>query len=62
MVREILGAGTLFGFGLFPEGFQTWTVMLLPSGGFFVLALWLLVIGLWTEARQRRLKAAGEVA
>ncbi len=62
MVREILGAGTLFGIGLFPESFQTWTVMLLPSGGFFVLALWLLVIGLWTQARERRLKTAGETA
>lgn len=62
MVREILGAGTLFGVSLFPEAFQTWTVMLLPSGGFFVLALWLLVIGLWNEARERRLKTAGETA
>lgn len=42
-VREILGAGSLFGIQLLPAGFQPWVVMLLPSGGFFVLALWVLV-------------------
>ena len=61
-VREILGSGTLFGIGLFPDSFQTWTVMILPSGGFFVLALWLLVIGLWQKAGERKAIAAGESA
>ena len=42
-VREILGSGSLFGFALFPAGFQPWIVMILPSGGFFTLALWLLL-------------------
>ncbi len=41
-VREILGSGALFGVALFPAGFQPWTVMILPSGGFFTLGLWLL--------------------
>ena len=62
MVREILGAGSLFGFAVFPASFQTWTVMLLPSGGFFVLALWLLAIGIWSEARDRPVKTARETA
>ena len=43
VVREVLGFGTLFGLSLFPASFQPWTVMVLPSGGFFVLALWLLI-------------------
>lgn len=43
-VREILGNGTLFEWSLFPEGFQNWIVMILPAGGFFTLAAWLLVI------------------
>ena len=43
MVREILGSGSLFGISLFPDTFQTWTVMVLPSGGFFVTAVWLLI-------------------
>lgn len=43
-VREILGSGSLFGMPLFGDGFQTWVVMLLPSGGFFTLAAWMIVV------------------
>lgn len=42
-VREILGNGSLFGFPIFPESFQEWIVMILPAGGFFTLASWLLL-------------------
>lgn len=42
-VREILGAGRLFGVALFGADFQPWVVMLLPPGGFFVLGAWLLL-------------------
>ncbi len=42
-VREILGNGSFFGLALFPEGFQPWIVMILPAGGFFTLAIWLLI-------------------
>ena len=45
-VREILGNGTLFGWALFPNNFQEWIVMILPAGGFFTLALWLLIFNL----------------
>jgi electron transport complex protein RnfE len=44
VVREILGSGTLFGTSLFPDNFQTWTIMVLPSGGFFVTAICLLIV------------------
>lgn len=44
MLREFLGSGSLFGVAVLPDGFQTWTVMVLPSGGFFAMALWLLVV------------------
>jgi len=54
-VREILGNGTLFGLSLFHEGFQPWVVMILPSGGFFTLAGWLLVFNV---ARERRTRVA----
>ena len=50
-VREILGSGSLFGVPLFPDSYQTWTVMVLPSGGFFVTALWLVVVN-WIRQRQ----------
>ena len=42
-VRELLGNGSLFGAAVFPSGFQPWIVMILPAGGFFTLALWLLI-------------------
>jgi len=53
-VREILGAGTLFGIALFGAGFQPWVVMLLPPGGFFVLGGWLLAFSWWARRRERR--------
>ena len=43
-VREILGNGSIFNMPIFPEGYQSWIVMILPAGGFFTLAAWLLVI------------------
>ena len=48
-VREILGAGTLFGVSLFGPNFQPWVVMLLPPGGFFVLGAWLLLFSWWAR-------------
>ena len=45
-VRELLGNGTIFQFSVFPEGFQEWIVMILPAGGFFTLAFWLLIFNI----------------
>jgi len=63
VVREILGAGSLFGIGLFPDGFQAWTIFVLPSGGFLAMAGWLLLVN-WIRERQDEAgkKAAEEVA
>ncbi len=52
-VREILGAGSLFGVELFHDRFQDWVVMVLPSGGFFTLAAWLLLFN-WLKQRKER--------
>jgi electron transport complex protein RnfE len=49
-VREIFGAGSLFGMQLFHDGFQDWVVMVLPSGGFFTLAGWLMLFN-WIKQR-----------
>lgn len=54
-VREILGAGKLFGIALFGPDFQPWVVMVLPPGGFFVLGMWLLIFNWW----RTRAPAAG---
>ncbi|MFA4970674.1 MAG: electron transport complex subunit E, partial [Sulfuritalea sp.] len=57
VVREILGAGTLFGISLFGAGFQPWVIMVLPPGGFFVLGAWLLFFS-WIERRKLRRQSA----
>ena len=53
-VREILGAGKLFGITLFGEHFQPWVVMVLPPGGFFVLAGWLIVFAAYRHISNKR--------
>jgi electron transport complex protein RnfE len=50
-VRELLGSGSLFGIGVFGSDFEPWTVMILPSGGFFTLGAWLLAIAWWRRRR-----------
>jgi electron transport complex protein RnfE len=52
-VREILGSGTFFGMAVLPETFQPWIVMILPSGGFFALAGWLLLFNALAQRRGR---------
>ncbi len=60
-VREILGNGTFFGAALFPQGFEPWIIMILPGGGFFTLAGWLLLIN-YLRLRREKLEAADAVA
>ncbi|MFW2404533.1 MAG: electron transport complex subunit RsxE [Gammaproteobacteria bacterium] len=62
IVREILGSGTLFGVAVLPDSFQTWTVMVLPSGGFFAMAVWLLVVNRIKERQAEAEKLAQEAA
>ncbi|MEZ4952885.1 MAG: electron transport complex subunit E [Saprospiraceae bacterium] len=42
-VRELMGNGSLFNVLIFSANFQEWIVMILPAGGFFTLAIWLLI-------------------
>lgn len=58
-VREVVGSGSLFDVQLFGDGYQEWVVMLLPSGGFFSLAAWLLLFGA-VRARRARAMAPAE--
>jgi electron transport complex protein RnfE len=62
-VREVLGAGSLFGVSLFGANFQPWVVMVLPPGGFFVLGAWLLLFS-WRARRKQAItgKEAGQNA
>jgi Na+-translocating ferredoxin:NAD+ oxidoreductase subunit E len=62
VVREIFGAGTLFGISLFGPDFQPWVVMVLPPGGFFVLGGWLLLFAALERRKQRKLAEAAQHA
>jgi electron transport complex protein RnfE len=62
-VREVLGNGTLFGISLFSERFQPWVILVLPSGGFFTLAVWLLFFNfLKQRSRARQQLVSGPIA
>jgi electron transport complex protein RnfE len=52
-VRELLGAGTLFGFPVFGPSFEPWVIMVLPPGGFLVLGCWLLLFS-WLQSEKVR--------
>jgi len=53
VVREVLGAGSLFGVDLFGPRYEPWVVMVLPAGGFIVLGVWLLLFE-WLKQRKQR--------
>ena len=57
-VREVFGNGSLFEVQLFHDSFQRWVVMILPSGGFFTLAGWLLLFNWLKQRKAKREKAA----
>lgn len=44
LIREPLGFGTILGFRVMPEGFTTWTIMIMAPGAFFTLGIlvWLI--------------------
>lgn len=39
MIRELIGAGTLFGIQILPSSMPTMTLLILPPGGFFVFGV-----------------------
>lgn len=57
-VREVLGSGSLFGVQLFHDDFQDWVVMILPSGGFFTLAGWLLLFNWVKQRKVKKMRSA----
>ena len=59
-VREVMGAGSIFGVHLFPASYQPWVIMVLPSGGFFTLAGWLMLFNYRAARRKQAASAAGE--
>lgn len=52
-IREILGAGSLFGISLFGSSFQPVSIMILPPGAFLTLGLILMTINIIKERKER---------
>ena len=54
-VREVLGAGTLFGIQVMPEAVDPMTVFITPPGGFFVFGC-LMALVIWIEIKTNNRK------
>lgn len=52
-IREILGKGTFATIPVFGKSFEPWVIMVLPSGGLFTLACWLLFFN-WLRTRKAK--------
>jgi electron transport complex protein RnfE len=52
-IREILGAGTFFGYQVMGSWFKPWIIMILPAGAFIALGI-LLGIALLIESKTKR--------
>jgi len=46
-IREILGFGTVFGFGIMPAAFEPMVIMRLPTGAFFTLGFLIALMNLY---------------
>ncbi len=49
-VRELLGAGSLFGVPVMPDAWPNWLIMILPPGAFLTLGLLIALVN-WWDAR-----------
>ena len=56
-VREVLGAGTLFGVQVMPAAVDPMTVFITPPGGFFVFGV-MMAAATWLTTRPKKAKAA----
>ena len=56
VVREVLGAGTIFEVKVIPGNFEPWVIFVLPPGGFLTLGFWLLLLNWFQEKRAQRAK------
>lgn len=53
-IRELLGAGTLFGFQVMGENFVTWQIMQLPPGAFFTMGMIVFALNFVENYRARQ--------
>jgi Na+-translocating ferredoxin:NAD+ oxidoreductase subunit E len=55
-IRELLGSGSLLGVPIMGPTFEPWVIMVLPPGGFFTLAFYLLLFGWWKQRQATSLR------
>lgn len=60
-VREVLGAGTLFGVQVMPAAVDPMTVFITPPGGFFVFGC-LMALVIWIEIKTTTARCAASAA
>lgn len=58
VVRELLGFGTLFGIRVMPQGFVTWTIMIMAPSAFFLVAM----VMWWAKSVQAKNTAGAKPA
>lgn len=58
-IREIFGAGTLFGYQVLPSFIQPFTIMTSAPGGFFVFGLLMAVVSYWTSRKKEEPELEG---
>lgn len=44
-VRELFGTGTLWGYQVLGSWWTNWAIMIMPPGGFFMLAIFIWIVG-----------------
>lgn len=59
VIREVLGAGTIFGFGIMPQSYKPASIMILAPGAFFTLGALMAVINFFNikKAKKAGIKA-----
>ena len=59
-IREIFGAGTLFGQQIFGSGYQPMAILTAPSGGFLTLGILLIIVNMVRKKIDARMTARKE--
>lgn len=62
LIREILGFGTVFGFDVNFLNFTKWTIMVVPPGAFFMIAILIWIASGMTDRRLKKKNSGQEGA
>jgi Na+-translocating ferredoxin:NAD+ oxidoreductase subunit E len=57
-IREVIGSGTILGYAVMPESFETWIIMILPAGAFLTLGLLMGGANAFVNSRKEKEQAA----